>query len=244
MANATANGNSEPAVNPNPKTPAQPIDLNSIPDATWTADKLAAYAHAAFEQSEKSENEVDTLLKQVRTGRRTSVCAYFRAGQALAIVRDQQKPLHTWGAWQTANGLAGTSTTMAIAIFEGAKTEENVLKLTLEQAKYKWVKNYGRRTSSARKPDPQPEAPTPKTFVQTLDTAALTLKGLAEAPIDVESVDAIQEKCFAMLQVLQVIQTRCAKMQLAIGNRVMGGRNAAIDAQLVQMPAQQVAAAA
>lgn len=141
MKNDTGTAISKRDETSSPQTPASVSNGNTTdlqPDPTWSLDDLAGYAKAGFTASDSAESEAKDLADKLAFTARTSILAYFRAGKALTLARDKLKATGEWCGWLDSHSLNRKTVLTAITIFEQGKTEDEVSRYSLAEAKRLW----------------------------------------------------------------------------------------------------------
>ncbi len=105
----------------------------AMPDDSWNLDRLARYATSGLAEAARLDHEA------IQIGRRSTV-QIFRSGRALSIARQRLKAegWGRWGRWLEEHGIKRTSAWEAAELFERAKSEAQVHKLTLSEAKIRF----------------------------------------------------------------------------------------------------------
>jgi len=142
---------------------AVPVE-DARPDASWTLDRLLIYAKGEMANSDNAEQQA--ILQS-----RKSAVHLFRAGHALALVRERCKAEKhgDCGKFKENHGLAGTTANDAIRLYENAKTEDALIGLGITEAKEKFgiAKPKKTKTGASRQPRPQPSGTRPGTDAAT-----------------------------------------------------------------------------
>lgn len=162
------------------------MSITELPSEGWTLDQLAEYARRQIVTSRAIENSLGLL------GRRSTV-AFFRAGRALLVAREQLKTTGDWVKWQDDHQLPRTTVFEAISLYEAAKDEKAVETLALTEAKRCFgisgsTQANGRKTM---KPRPTKVKGDPNDLVILLSSACATLDAMA-ARLGDEGVGAEQ----------------------------------------------------
>jgi hypothetical protein len=102
-------------------------------------------------------SESEALRKEAVSAFHRTAVATFRAGKALAIIRQKHVGTKNWGAWQEENGFKRSTVNQAIRLYRNAKRESAVKGLSVMAAKTAFQVLTPART----KPPTVSEAPPP-----------------------------------------------------------------------------------
>lgn len=153
----------------------------TAPSPDWTFEDLQRYAVRQVRRYE---------LADVRKARDV-----FRAGHALALVRDRLKTGREWVAWQKRRKLKRSTVHQAIRVYEHFQTEEAIKGQTIMEAK--------RAAGIIKpKPEPAPEAAGLPEPIRRLDKAVRDInaalaeckEGVADGTLDREAVAKLVEE--------------------------------------------------